>query len=327
MIARLATGTAPEEHIRPFNPGRDLGDLADLIEEAFGPELAATGSRMVEDMRTLALWGPALHLMAGLLPLFSGFVWIEDDRLVGNVSLSQDELPGTWMLSNVAVQSEYRGRGIASRLVERAIAQVRAVGGRRICLQVRTDNEIAHALYRHRGFITYDTYHEMQLSHSHWESPVDDTKITVRPVRPRDGVNLYRVVVASTPTSALPVLCIRRQQYCRGLWWHLAQVGRVAFLGQQDIELVGEQQGQMVAYGHIRAHLFHGPHELSLYVLPSARGPWEAAFVDTLLRLVPRTPGWHVRADISASHPQAVRALQHLGFETLRVLDQMYLDL
>jgi hypothetical protein len=94
MIARLAsTQTGTQQHIRPFNPHRDLSELATLIELTFGQDLALTGSHMVRDMRQMALWGTMLNVAQRLTPFLSGYVWIEDGHLVGNVSLMPDDNP------------------------------------------------------------------------------------------------------------------------------------------------------------------------------------------------------------------------------------------
>ncbi|MBM3187198.1 MAG: GNAT family N-acetyltransferase [Chloroflexi bacterium] len=327
MIARLVAEPRTAAHIRPFNPARDLADLATLIELAFGPELKATGSRMVEEMRQAALWGPALNLANALVPLFTGFVWVEGGCLIGNVSLTREEGQGVWVLSNVAVLPEHRGRGIAGQLVDRAIAQLRAQGTRRVVLQVRADNDIAIALYRHRGFARYDTVYEMRLAGSHWVTPIGRTAQVFRAVRPSDGTALYRLVQASTPDACQSVRPLRPADYRRGLWWQCCELLGTAFSARQRLEMVAEQDGEIVAFGRVTARLFSGPHELELHVLPAARGDWEALFIDALLGIIPRTPRWQVRATLSASHPEAVRALQQLGFETQRVLDQMLLEL
>ena len=112
VVGTLEEQTAPPSHIRPFNPAYDLGDLATLIETAFGAELSITGSNMVRDMRQMALWGPMLWLTGPASSLLKGYVWIEDGRLVGNVSVTAESgKAGDWSISNVAVLPEYRGEG------------------------------------------------------------------------------------------------------------------------------------------------------------------------------------------------------------------------
>jgi|YNPNPStandDraft_1061719.scaffolds.fasta_scaffold77162_1 ribosomal protein S18 acetylase RimI-like enzyme len=328
MIAQALRKRSLPGHIRPFNPVRDLGALAGLIEEAFREELAITGSSIVRDMRQMAFLGPLLWATRPVMPFSAGYVWIEKGRLVGNVSLNQEaEHPFTWVLSNVAVSPEFRGRGIAGQLLDVAITHVRRNRGQRILLQVRADNHVALALYRHRGFVTFDTLHELNLATHNWPLILGPTKAPLRRVGLRDGQRLYQLVVASTPREVLLRRPLRSRDFRRGPWWRLGQGFQLAFNGQQLFELVVEQQGELVAYGSIKAHLFQGPHELALYVLPGQRGRWESPLVEGLINLIQGMPRYDLRAYISASHPEGLRALGQLGFETLRVLEQMSLEL
>ncbi len=74
-----------------------------------------------------------------------------DGEFAGYVSgsVAGDEVE----LSNVAVETRFRRRGVARALFERFIAEVRGVGVRSIFLLVREDNAPAAALYSALGFI------------------------------------------------------------------------------------------------------------------------------------------------------------------------------
>ena len=55
----------------------------------------------------------------GLMP---GYVWVEDGRIVGNVTVRKLSAFGRgWMIGNVAVAPEWRGRGIARQMMEASI--------------------------------------------------------------------------------------------------------------------------------------------------------------------------------------------------------------
>jgi len=329
MLAWSDTTCSVSRHIRPFIPARDLGDLAELIEVAFGDELARTGSRIAYDMRQLALWGPMLWVAQAVVPLFSGFVWIEGDKLVGNVSISRGDEAGSWKLSNVAVLPEYRGRGIAGNLVDVAIDDLRRRGEKRIFLQARSDHQRASSLYRHRGFTTFDTLHELNLARGQYPVLVGSalSSVRFRSVRASDWRNLYRLVIASRSREALHWRPVHARSFRRGFWWWWAQYWQVAMSGQECRELVGEEDGELVAYGVATTRLSRGPNELAITVRPSERGKWEMPLLEGLLVLMNRSPAHNVRAYVSASHPEALDAFRRLGFETLRVLDEMALEL
>lgn len=55
-------------------------------------------------------------------------------------------------ISNIAVEQNYRRRGVASTLFHELIARAKARGVRRVFLLVRENNEAAAALYARLGF-------------------------------------------------------------------------------------------------------------------------------------------------------------------------------
>ena len=58
---------------------------------------------------------------------------------------------------NVAVSPVYRGRGVASKLIEAHIVRAGQAGLHEISLEVRTSNTAARALYEKSGFIRLGT--------------------------------------------------------------------------------------------------------------------------------------------------------------------------
>ncbi len=134
-----------------------MGQVADLIEITFRGDLDGTGRRMVREMRTLGRIGWIGFALSRLLlppaarPL--GFVWVEDDRIVGNSSL----LPVSghqrrWVMANVAVHPEYRRRGIAREMVSASDELAKKAGAEATYLQVQRHNQAALQLYRSMGY-------------------------------------------------------------------------------------------------------------------------------------------------------------------------------
>lgn len=153
-IARASTSSPG---LRSIDPRRDMGQVADLIEVAFSGDLDGTGRRMVREMRTLGRIGWVGWALSHLLlppatrPL--GFVWEEDDRIVGNASLLPvSGYPKRWVMANVAVHPEYRRRGIARQLASASDDLAMAAGAGAIYLQVQRHNEAALSLYRSMGY-------------------------------------------------------------------------------------------------------------------------------------------------------------------------------
>lgn len=328
MIAQSAEWSDADGHIRPFQLHRDLGNLATLIEAAFGSELQDARSHIVRDMRQMALMGPLLLAAGSVATPFAGFVWIEDGRLVGNVSYGR-EAGGvaTCSISNVAVMPEYRRRGIASRLLDTTLDHLRRQGCRRAYLEVRADNEAAKSLYRRRGFAVYTTVHEQFLRRHNWPVIIGRPSRPLRRVHARDGAELYRLYLSSTPGAVLRAKPLPAAHFRRGLGWRLRRMGRYLVGGERRTEWVGEDGGRVVAYGALTTYVTGRPYELNLMVAPEQRGAWERPLSEALLTRGRMSPVADVRATTPASHPEVIAALATLGFQTQRVLDQMVLDL
>lgn len=326
MVAQAVSREAASGHIRPFVPHRDLAGLASLIERSFGPELQVTGSHIVQDLRQMAAFGPLLRATGPFAAPFAGFVWVEEGRMVGNVSLGPErDGSRSWTVSNVAVLPEYRGLGIAGQLMDRAIAFAERQGVRRLQLEVRVDNAPAQALYKHRGFVVVDTVHELRLPRYGWATPAGRPPAGLGPARYAERRAIARLVDATSAAATASGAAI--QGLRRGFAAWLAGRAAAFLSGERIHEAVGRASGEVVAYGYAATHPWRGPHEVGVYVAPSVRGAWEGPLLEWLLRRLRRTVPQAVRATISDAHPEAVAAARRLGFQPLRVLDHMVLDL
>lgn len=141
---------------------QDLGAIADLIEIAFGPTMDAGGRSAVREMRALSRAGPLLWLLAvldrNIRAMSRGYVWIEEGRLVGNVSIYDAGYDNIWVIANVAVHPDFRRRGIATDLMDATLdlAEQHSVGA--VMLQVEADNFGARTLYEQLGFRDMRTF-------------------------------------------------------------------------------------------------------------------------------------------------------------------------
>lgn len=168
---------SPHQGVRPVNLRTDLAPLADLIETVFADSMDDNGLAAVREMRYLSKMGPGLAVLGRLndlaVGISLGFVWIEDDRLVGNVSLYPANWPRAagqaWIIANVGVYPDYQRRGIARQLMLSSMNVIRQRGGDCAILQVDADNMRAIQLYERLGFIrerawTTWTYSRLSLA-------------------------------------------------------------------------------------------------------------------------------------------------------------------
>jgi GNAT superfamily N-acetyltransferase len=149
----------PHANLRPLSVLRDLPAVADLIEICFSSTMDNDGRRYVQDMRRAGKDNSFLQWAnraaeSTSLPL-TGYIWEENGRIVGNASLVpfRNKNQRVYLIANVAVHPDYRRRGIARLLTERAVkhAHEKKIGN--IWLHVREDNPAAIELYTKLGFV------------------------------------------------------------------------------------------------------------------------------------------------------------------------------
>ena len=159
MAMEIAIPISAQGHLRRLDMRRDMEKVADLVELCFIDTLDPEGKQYLKDMRkaaqSTAVFGWASSMIDQVPMLPSGYVWEEDGRLVGNLSMIPINLQGKrgYMIANVATHPEYRGRGIAKSLTIAALDHARYHNAASAWLQVRDDNPGAIHIYKTSGFI------------------------------------------------------------------------------------------------------------------------------------------------------------------------------
>ena len=144
--------------VRTLNILRDLSAVADLIELCFSPTMDQDGQRYLSDMRRASRDDKFLSWVNHMtettsLPL-TGYVWEENNKIIGNASLIpfRDKGQRVYLIANVATHPDHRRRGIGRILTQRAIEHARNKKTTAIWLHVRDDNPGALKLYEDLGF-------------------------------------------------------------------------------------------------------------------------------------------------------------------------------
>lgn len=153
--------------IRRLNPRHDLLAIADLIELCFAETLDQNGRDYIRQLRQVAKETSFFWIGASTNQIYApreGFVWEEQGKIIANLSIFpfQTSRGVEYLIANVAVHPDYRRRGIARMLTERALDYIRERGGRQAWLNVREDNQAAYALYRQLDF-------SERLRRTHWQ--------------------------------------------------------------------------------------------------------------------------------------------------------------
>jgi ribosomal protein S18 acetylase RimI-like enzyme len=160
-VTNLSRPISTTKQVRPFDVRRDMGPVADLVELCFADTLDPEGKRFIQRMRSAAknkgfLSWAAVNAEWLNMPL-SGYVWEQDNILVGNISLIPYNIEGqrSYLIANVAVHPDYRRLGIARELTVQAMEHARKRGAPGIRLHVREENDQALELYKSMGFVEH----------------------------------------------------------------------------------------------------------------------------------------------------------------------------
>ncbi|MCE5259053.1 MAG: GNAT family N-acetyltransferase [Chloroflexi bacterium] len=325
LTKTLDRGTTAEG-IRPIRLPQDLLQLASLLDIAFSSELEMTDSHMIEDLRQAARLGALLWMTSG--SRLDGFVYVEDELLVGNITLTQEPRdPTSWFISNVAVLPDWRGQGIASRLLDTALDYLRSRHARWARLQVRTEHPVALGLYRRRGFITYDTTYELKLEARLLDINLAAADRRLRPLRPRDSRALWQLVLNTSAPVLIRQRVLRPSDFRRTWLSRLDNQLDAWLVGNTRYELVGYDGYKLAAYAALSADSARSSYQCELRVLPQQRGMWEEALIRQLALHALSQPRRNVLASVPLTHPEALDALLKSGFICQRTLAQMSLDI
>ncbi len=317
----------PEGHSRPLDPLHDLDSVVDLISVAFGERLDPAGKATLARMRRFAQSGPFLQwawAFLGRATVAPGLVWVVDGRLVGNVSLRRARGWGGYLIGNVVVHPDRRGRGIASALMRRALKAVSRRGAHWVGLEVRVDNHVARGLYERLGFREVGrTYHFLRAAGSvPAASPAHSTRM--RRGRRRDGDALVRLMKAVIPAEQRPLLEVQETDYRPGwsrrvehwlrcedeVWWVVE--GR-------------DETGLDEIRGAVRAVHKRGtfPNQVEILVRPGNDVHFEADLVRRGVSSLRGSPNKPIETSLPEATDTSVAALKEAGFQELRVLIQM----
>lgn len=319
--------------LQPFDPGRHMTQVADLVGQVFAAELDDRGRNALREMHWVGRLSPFLggaFSMALVNEDFSGLVWVEDGRVVGNVTLQSVDRSGSrWRISNVAVAPVCRGRGIGRALMQAALREIAQRGGNWALLQVVAQNHVAHQLY-------LDLRFEDIARSGAWRLSTPAPELRDRPV-PRD-LRLQPELRPLGSRHRQAWLALARAARSQLAQW--AEPIRTADYQLSLDQLLGEALGRatglyrVVRWGawraerligavEARADSFSGINTLRLLVHPEARGVLEAVLLAQGLASVARCNALPVVMEHDGEHQEATIALQVAGFHIQRDLITM----
>lgn len=313
----LSARNEPFRGVRPLNLSRDTSQVVRLLNLVFGPAMEQEGQRLLDGSLATGAFMTRINQMTQTAS--PGYVWEEERRIVGNVSLMSSPVSGRYLIANVAVHPDFRRRGIGRALMERAIETVVQKRGRAVLLQVRDDNHEAIRLYQSLGFKRVGTMSSWQVSaHQLNELSQNSSGLIIRPLARSEwevAIQLDRAVAHPDLDWPEP---LPYDIYKSGFWrWFYNLVN-----GRQVETWTTVRQGQMAGIAQITSE-FGRPHQLRVRVASE----WQAELTRPLLAKLLRRLGYLRYRSATIDHPAEDETMKPLlrqaGFRVIRTLTTM----
>lgn len=313
--------------VYPFNPRKHLRQVADLVSDVFAAELDLEGRYALQEVRAVSWLSPLLGqlLSSSLLGEFvGGYVWVEDGRVLGNLTLQRCDYGGVrWRISNVAVAPEHRGQGIGRALMLAGLNEIAHQGGTWALLQVRVENTPARRLYQSLGFTPVCQDGIWRLPARPAAPPAPELPLT--PMSALAWRSRFELAQAAQTPLASWVNPVAVEAYRSDLFQAAGEI-LAAWLGLYRVQrwaAIEATTDRLAGVVEVWANLLGDAHRLRLAVRPEARGRLEQALVQQGLAALAPAPCAPVVVEHSGDHAEAVAALEAAGFRAERILMTM----
>jgi GNAT superfamily N-acetyltransferase len=261
----------------------------------------------------------------------SGFVWEEDGKIVGNITVNRARAGSRrWLISNLAVAKNYRGRGIARGLMYAGLELVREYNGASVSLQVRADNNAAKHLYQSLDFkdVSGTAYLGIRRVPNVNIIPLPKGFLfRERTFDTKDAREAYHLASMATPLSAQKEWPLRQGQFqlsssepINNFFRRLSGSGTSRFW-------VVEEGRRFVGLVNIRPGAWRQPHQIELMIHPEWRGQLEKPLLSRALAYLYSWRNNLISVKHPADHPEAIAAYKEFGFYESQTLIWMKLDI
>jgi ribosomal protein S18 acetylase RimI-like enzyme len=308
---------------RPININKDIPQVMKLLELCFGAAIYGTGQQVFNNSRrqsSALMW----RISPAATQLSLGYVWEENGRIIGNVTVLTTRNPGRYLVVNVAVHPEHRKQGIAKALMETVAKMVKSRNGREILLQVVKTNDAANYLYESLNYTNLGTMVAWYASLSR-----------LRQIHPSDNAHDIRELSASEWQTAyyLDRAALNadlnwpeppaKDMYKTNLWRTIGN-----FINGRQIEtwVTHDQQDQLNGLSGIVTE-WGRTHHGSVRIHPDWRGELERPLFAKLVRRLQYLPRRNIRIDHPESDELMTSLLKEANFQPQRYLTHMRLRL
>ena len=328
MIVTAPSQDQSKNGLRPINLNTDIPGILRLLELVFGASLRAEGRPIIAS-NELAAQSPAIlwRLSPAAAKLSLGFVWEADGRIVGNVTVLTTEMPGRYLVVNVAVHPDHRRQGIARLLMQQVENLVRQRGGHQILLQVVKQNSAAVELYNSLNYTTIGSMTNWATSVSRLrrlELNVESVRPPIRELKRQEWRAAYALDCQVLDADLQWPEPLKSDVYKTGFWPRV-----VNFLNGRQAEtwvMHDEASRQLAGLARIESE-WGRSHQLTLRVHPTWQGRLERPLLAKLIRRLQSMSRRNVQIDHPDNDELVNALLQEANFQPRRTLTHMRLDL
>lgn len=310
---------------RPINLNKDIPQVVRLLESVFGETLDNEGRHLFSQVSNSSQPAMMWRFNPNMARLSPGFVWDENGRIVGNVTLLPTQTPRRFLVANVAVHPDFRRQGLAKLLMQAVHSAVSERRGEVILLQVVKDNHKAVNLYRNLNYQTIGSMTEWYVSLSRIRDLdlTSQQQMPIRPLHRREWQAAYQLDLDCLHPDLNWPEPLKPNAFKTGLWQKISQFlnGR-----QQETWRITNNNNQIIGLGNITSE-WGRTHRLSVRVAPAWRGQLERPLLAKLLRRLRYLPRRSIRIDHPDRDENMNRLLEEANFTTRRTLTHMRLDL
>lgn len=161
-------------NLRKLTFPKDFETLPSLVVDSFqypeNPDWSLQpdeAENIVDSIKNLRRMWPLFAALGvfspGLKELLNGYIWEEDGEPAGLVMAQRRGQSDTWFITTVAVNPNFRRRGIARKMVETALDEFRQHGGKLSVLDVISGNVPAYSLYESLGFEHFSSQYDLEF--------------------------------------------------------------------------------------------------------------------------------------------------------------------
>ena len=311
--------------IRPFDIRSDMVAMTDLVEIAFKGDLERWGSNFREQMEIAQKMVPLLKALSRISEVyrhtFDGFVWEEQQDMVSLVIIQKMGLDKTrWMIGNVATHPDHRRKGLARKLVVRAMEHAKSFGAEICTLEVHAEAKPAYDLYRSLGFVHYDSITALKLDGVPKVQVLPLGDYQIRSMKFNEWQSRYELATRVTPQAVqdfLPVsLAEHRISPIERITTPLVMRLQGLKLHRWAVEKDGQLVGTMVLLASKKANI---PNDLSINIEPKHLSALAEPLLTLALNTLTDYPPQTTRIEVRSIYTETLNLLKKYGFSEIEV--------